>query len=323
VYKSIVIFFILIFNVSSGLIAQPVPNIEENIPFLMTFGKDAETSWGDDDFSQTFFFLMPEEFNKPVFIWVYDPEVGGGVDELNGVWDTRVSYSVYGGKGCWSDPDAQGADPVGNYKSGILLSTKTFGVNKRYDKSWYVFGPFNPSEGEYSERWDGNIIKVICEGISGDDGNMYRYWLSTSPTDTIPVEGGNAFAYEYSFRMHNVAEDVSHIYPAIDDQTVTVKLFNFDWDSGGDIRIVSGVRKGHKIIVSGEDDWVEDEFKVFEEEKNSSLDIQFIKRKSPVVKNNNVVVNVKNQYGRNLEFFTSPIGGKPEYKFKGRSDPDN
>ena len=30
--------------------AQPVPSKEENIPFLVTFGKEADKSWGDDDF---------------------------------------------------------------------------------------------------------------------------------------------------------------------------------------------------------------------------------------------------------------------------------
>ena len=297
-------------------IAQPVPNIEENIPYLMTFGKEAETSWGDDDYSQTFFFLMPVDFNKPVFIWVYDPDVGGELDEKNGEWNTRVTYSVYGGKKSWSDVDAQGINPAGNYKSGTLLATKTFGVDPRYDKNWYVFGPFNPSEGEYAERWNGNVLKIICEGISGDDGNMYRYFLSTSATDTIPIEGGNAFSYKYSFRMHNNASEVSHIYPAIDDQTITIKISNFDWDNDGFIRLVSVARKGQTCKVSGEDQWVEDEFKIFEEEKNSSIDIQFIKKKSPpTVKNNNVVIYVKNQYDRNLEFFTSPIGGVPKYKY--------
>lgn len=309
--------FFSILNFGMGItFAQPVPNIEENIPYLMTFGNKAETSWGDDDFSQTFFFLMPANFDKPVFIWVYDPDVGGEIDEKNGDWNTRVTYSVYGGKKCWSDVDAQGINASGNYKSGTLLATKSFGEDPRYDKKWYVFGPFNPSEGEYADRWDGNVLKIICEGISGDDGNMYRYFLSTSPTDTIPVEGGNAFSYKYSFRMHNDPNEVSHIYPAIDDQTITIKLYNFDWDNDGFIRLVSVARKGQTCKVSGEDHWVEDEFKIFEEEKNSSIDIQFIKKKSPpIVKNNNVVIYVKNQYDRNLEFFTSPIGGVPKYKY--------
>jgi hypothetical protein len=314
--KVLFLFLLIFFGAVQALQAQPVPNIEENIPFLMTFGNKAETSWGDDDFSQTFFFLLPKDFNQPFFIWVYDPDVGGQVDEIAGDWDTRVTYSVYGGKGCWSDEDAQGTDPVGNYKSGTLLDTKTFGENPRYDNNWFVFGPYNPTEGEFAEQYDGNVLKVICEGVSGDDGNMYQYYLSTSGSERIPIEGGNAFAYEYSFRMHNSADQVSHIYPYVDDKTITVKLSNFDWDNDGFIRTVSIARKGQLSQTSGEDVWSESEFRIYDEEKNTSLDIQFIKKKSPpTIKNNNVVIFVKNQYGRNLEFFTSPLGGVPKYKY--------
>ncbi|MFP4059990.1 MAG: hypothetical protein ACOCW8_00710 [bacterium] len=296
--------------------SQPVPAEDENIPFLMTFGSKAETSWGDDDFSQTFFFRIPEEHKTPIFIRVFDPDTGGEIDELNGTFDTRTTYSVYGGKNCWSEEDAQSPDPVGNYKSGNLLSTKTFGVNPRYDNNWYTFGPFNPTEGEYVQHWGGYVFKVIAEGISGDDGNMYRYYLSTSANENRSIEGGNAFAYEYSFRMHNNPNEVSHIYPYIDDKTYLVKQSNFDWDNDGFIRIVSVARQGQLEKVSGEDNWVESEFKVIEDEKNTSLDIQFIKRKSPPVKNNNVVIYVRNQYNELLPFFTIPIGGVPKYKYK-------
>jgi len=306
---------IIIVFLSESAFSQPVPNVDENIPFLMTFGNKAETSWGDDDFSSTFFFLLPKSHNQPVFIRVYNPDSGGDIDELAGVWDSRTTFSVYGGKGCWSDKAAQGTETTGNYKSGTLLATKTFGEEPRYDKNYYTFGPFNPSEGEYTERWDGNVFKIICEGISGDDGNMYRYFLSTDANSDKPVEGANAFAYEYSFRMHNNPEEVSHIYPFVDDQTVTVRLSNFDWDSDGFIRTVSVARKGQLSPVSAEDVWETSEFKILDAEKNTSLDIQFIKKKTPPIKNNNVVIYVKNQYGQNLEFFTSPIGGVPKYKY--------
>lgn len=310
------ILIIVILAFPYRLFSQPVPNIEENIPYLMVFGNEAETSWGDDDFSQTFFFLLPKDYDQPVFIWVYDPDIGGDVDEINGVWNTRATYSIYGGKGCWSDEDAQGTEPVGNYKSGTLLATRTFGENPRYDNNWYVFGPFNPLEGEYVERWDGNVLKIIVEGISGDDGNLYRFFMSNSPTERVSIEGSNAFAYEYSFRMHDNVEQVSHIYPFVDENTYSVKLYNFDWDSDGFIRIVSISRRGQLSNVSAEDNWVESEFRIYDEEKTSSLDIQFIKKKvNPPVINNNVVIYVKNQYDRNLEFFTSPIGGVPTYKY--------
>ncbi|HUW91894.1 MAG TPA: hypothetical protein VMV74_01925, partial [Bacteroidales bacterium] len=109
---------LLVFGGSDILFSQPVPGPDENIPYLMTFGKDGKTSWGDDDFSQTFFFTIPKDFKEPFYIRIFDPEVGGKTDELNNFWDTRMLYSVYGGKGCYTNPDAKGISPLGNYKSG-------------------------------------------------------------------------------------------------------------------------------------------------------------------------------------------------------------
>lgn len=295
--------------------SQPVPAEDENIPHLMTFGNSAETSWGDDDFSQTFFFVIPKENTSPVFIRIFDPDIGGEIDEINGFWDTRISYEIYGGTGCYSDEDAQGVDPAGNYKSGNLLASKVFGENPRYDNNWYTFGPFNPTEGELVEKFGGYILKVIAEGVAGDDGNMYKYFLSTSPTENQRIEGANAFAYEYSFRMHNDPMQVSHIYPYVDDKTISVEQKNFDWDSDGLIRVVSVARKGLLCKVSGDDLWAGNQFKILDEELNSSLDFQFIKRRNPPVKNNNVVISVKNQYGELLPFFVVPIGGVPKYKY--------
>jgi hypothetical protein len=305
----------LLITLGNFVKGQPVPAGDENIPYLMTFGKSAETSWGDDDFSQTFFFLIPESFKEPVFIRVYDPDTGGDIDELNGTFNTRTVFSVYGGKESYSHKDAQETNPSGKYKSGNLLATKSFGADPRYNKNWYTFGPFNPTEGEYVSKFGGHVLKIIAEGVMGDDGNLYRYFLSTRHDQNKAVEGGNAFAFEYSFRMHDDPNEVSHIYPFVDDRTITVKLSNFDWDGDGFIRTVSVARKGQMSKISYDDKWIEDEFKIFEEEKNTSLDIQFIKKKNPPVKNNNVVVNVRNQYNELLPFYVIPIGGVPKYKY--------
>ena len=115
--------------------------------------------------------------------------------------------------------------------------------------------------------------------------------------------------------MHDNPNEISHIYPYVDDRTISVKLSNFDWDSDGVIRTVSVARNNQRSPISADDIWVADEFKIFEEEKNTSLDIQFIKKKAPPVKNNNVVVNVRNQYNELLPFYVIPIGGVPKYKY--------
>ena len=115
--------------------------------------------------------------------------------------------------------------------------------------------------------------------------------------------------------MWDDPNQISHIYPYIDDRTISVKESNFDWDNDGFIRIVSVARKGQIEQVSNQDNWIESEFKIIPEEKNTSLDIQMIKFKDHPVKNNNVVIYVRNQYGELLPFYTIPIGGVPKYKY--------
>ncbi|MFH2094632.1 MAG: hypothetical protein ABIJ16_02940 [Bacteroidota bacterium] len=305
----------LIFVVLSTVCtAQPVPTVEENIPYLVTFGKYGDTSWGDDDHSQVFFFIVPKEFTQPIYIRIYDPDCGGEIDEQKAEYNTKTKFSVYGGADCYTDADARKTDPVGNYKSGNLLSSKTFGADSKYDQNWYAFGPFNPSEGEYVGIYGGYLFKVIADGVDGDDGNLYRYFLSTEQDENKAIEGGNSFTYEYTFRLHDNASSVSHIYPYVDEKVVSIRQSNFDWDNDGDICILSVTKNQVKSSTSGENNWAHAIHKIDEEEKKTSLDIQFRKNPMKPAKNNNVVLYITNQYGELMPFYTTPIGGIPQYK---------
>ena len=294
--------------------SQSAPAEQENIPHLVTFGAQADPSWGDDDFCQIFFLQVPMSQTAPFYLRVFDPDTGGELDEGKGDFDTDVRFSIYGGNGCYSDPDAQNVDPVGNYKSGNLLASRSFGESNRFDNEWYTFGPFNPAEGEYVEKFDGRVFKVIAQGESGDDGNLYQYFMSTEPKQNREVEGGNIFTFEYTFRLSNNQNNVSQIYPYMDDRTISVKISNFDWDDDGFIRLVSVAKNGELCPISGENNWVSQVFPVSEEERNTSMEVQFIKNRTMLVKNNNVVVSVQNQYGELLPFYVIPIGGIPVYR---------
>jgi hypothetical protein len=306
-------FLILALIISIRSLSQSAPAVDENIPYLMTFGGNSSTAWGDDDFCQIFFCVIPTSQTEPVYIRVYDPDTGGSLDEVKGEFNTVVKFSVYGGKGCWSDTAAQSIHPHGNYKSGYMLASKSFGNEPKYDKQWYSFGPFNPSEGEYIERLRGHVFKIIAQGISGDDGNIYKYFLSTSPVENIAPEGGNLFTYKYHFRLSDNQKSVCQIYPFIDDKTISIEVSNFDWDNDGIIRLYSVAKNGILCDVSGEDNWVIRKFPIVAEEKNSTVEIQFVKSQTTQVKNNNVVVAVRNQYGKSLPFYVVPIGGIPVY----------
>ena len=129
------------------------------------------------------------------------------------------------------------------------------------------------------------------------------------------------FTYEYTFRLSNDQKEVSQIYPYIDDQTVSILVKNFDWDNDGFIRIVSVAKNGTLCPVSGENSLLEKEFPIVEAEKNTTIEIQFVKNQSMEIKNNNVVVSVQNQYGDAIAFYTLPIGGRPVYNPKLKMTP--
>ena len=304
----------MLFVLGTGIpaLSQPAPAVEENIPFLVTFGGDASTSWGDDDFKQIFFFVIPTSQVDPVYIRMFDPETGGHYDEGKGPFNTVVDFSVYAGEGCWTDSSAQSIHPVGE-TSGYLLTSRSFASDPEFDNRWYTFGPFNPLEGEYVKKLGGYVFKILAKGISGDDGNLYRYFLSMSPTENIPVEGGNFFTYKYHFRFSDDQKSICQIYPYVDDRTISIEVSNFDWDNDGLIRIYSAVKNGVTCLASGEDNWIVREFPIQDEEKNSTLEIQFIKNQYTQVRNNNVVIAIQNQYGESLPFYVIPIGGVPEY----------
>lgn len=296
--------------------SQQIPAVEENIPFLVTFGKSGDKSWGDDDFSQTFFFVIPKFQAQPIYIRVYDPEISGDNDEKKLDYNTKTRFTVYGGKTCFTDKAVRLSDPGGNYKSGNLLYTKVFGDNEIYDGEWYTFGPFNPSEGELVNEYGGYIFKIIAEGISGDDGNLYKYFLSTSPVENKPVEGGNAFTFEYTFRISDNQSNVAHLYPYVEENVISITLKNFDFDFDGQINIVSLAKKGELSKASGDNVWETTTHVIVEKEKTTTLDVQFIKNKKVLVKNNNVTLYITNQYGGVLPIYAIPIGGTPQHNYK-------
>lgn len=314
-YKFLILSLLLGLPVTSGLSGQAVPGKDENIPFLVTFGKEGKTSWGDDHFYQIFFFSISKDTRKQFYIRVFDPDCGGEYDEIQGDFNTKTMFSVYGGKGV--DPEkneeSKGLLRGENYKKGNLLASKVFGSEARYDNKWYTFGPFNPTEGDYNAKWNSYIFKIVSEGISGDDGNLYRYFVSSNPDNNIAVEGANAFTYEYTFRMWNDFKSVSHIYPYIDTGIVYIRQRNFDWDNDGTILVVSRYKQGVSVPVSNEDDRKESLIPIEPAEVGSSLDFQFHKRQDELVKNNNVVITLQNQRGDALQFYSSPIGGVPVY----------
>jgi hypothetical protein len=290
--------------------SQAVPAKNENIPFLVTFGKDAPKTWGDDDNNQIVFFSIPEQQKKPFFIRIFDPNTGGKHDENKTGFNTTTRFSLYG-TGCFSDKDEENKDPIGNYKGGNLIYSKSFSEESTYDDKWYTFGPINPLEGELKPELGGYLFKLVVEGEKGDDGNLYTLFMSVSNNENIPVEGGNAFMYEYSFRL-NSTKQIAHLYPYIDEHTVSAMQYNFDFDNDAYIKLISMSQPGIKVATSNDGVWASSLHPMQEIDKKSSLDIQIVKTGNRT--NNNAVFYITNQRGKFMQFHSIPIGAIPKKK---------
>ncbi len=309
---NVVCFFCL--TICSNLFAQQSPSLDEKFPYLVTFGKASDKNWGDDDFVQTIFFAIPTSEKKPLFINVFDPGCGGQFDELHGDFNSKTKYTIIGGKGAHSNVDSKNDNPVGNFKAGVELTSKTFGNEPATDGKWITLGPFNPVDGELQPDFGGYVFKLVIEGLSGDDGNLYKLFLSSEAANNKAIEGANMFMYEFTVRMSDERMSIGHLYPFVTSNVVTVKINVFDFDDDGIIRLISVNKKGTTAKSSSDGKWFENIHEITKEEHNTSLDIQFIKNKDS--KNNNIVVTVKNQYNELMPFFAAPIGGVPKFKYK-------
>ena len=304
------VLFIILTGIIFNLSGQSVPAKNENIPFLVTFGNKAQLVWGDDDFNQIVFFSVPETQKTPFFIRIFDPNVGGKHDENRQGFNSKTKFSLYG-SGCFSNKDEENKDPIGNYKGGNLISSKTFGNEPVFDDKWYTIGPINPLEGELNPELGGYIFKLVVDGVSGDDGNLYKLFMSIKNNENKPVEGGNAFLYEYSFRLSS-EKQIAHLYPYIDRFTISVIQENFDFDNDAYLKLISMSIPGIKVKTSNDGVWASSEHQMQEKDKKTCLDIQIVK--TGTKKNNNAVFSIKNNRGKYMQFHSIPIGAIPKKK---------
>ena len=249
------------------------------------------------------------DFN-PFFIRIFDPNNGGKHDESRQEFNSKTKFSLYG-SGCFSSNDAENKDPEGDYKKGNLISSKTFGSESAFDDKWYTIGPINPLEGDLMPSLGGYIFKLVVDGVSGDDGNLYRLFMSVKNNENRAVEGGNAFMYEYSFRL-NSTRQIAHLYPYVDEYTTSVEQFNFDFDGDAYIKLISMSTPGIKVSTSKDGVWAKSLHLMADIDKKTSLDIQIVKTGNK--SNNNAVFYINNQRGEYMQFHSIPLGAIPKKK---------
>ncbi len=165
-------------------------------------------------------------------------------------------------------------------------------------------------------HFQGYVYKVVVRGLSGNDGNLYRFFLSSSPNLHVPIPGGNAFTYEYCCRVPAAPPSgwpvTVHLYPFANEHVVSIKQSNFDRDNSARLTIFSVAKNGHDAPVSGDGQWTSRVLPIDSREYGLSLDFRLV---SEATTFNDVIFYVTDQYDTAVPFFAVPLGGPPRYKY--------
>ncbi len=288
--------------------SQQIPTEDSNIDYIVTYSPEANKACGDDDYTQVFFITIPMSFVNKFYVRIFSPAANSEIDVKNGIFNSVFEYQIYGGDSVLNEA-AKDHNPIQGYNKGIVLERAIY--NQEADTGWVTMGPFNPRDGgEFICPAGGKqrIFKVVCKGVKGNDGNLYRYYVSAKRDQNISIVGGNSFTYEYSFRMKKEKGAQCYIFPFIDRHTKAIQQYNFDYDGDGSIRLYTAEKKGMLLSTSGDGEWAQNTVKITENERNKSGEIVFAKKGGWY---NDVTFYLLNQYDESLPFYTIPIGNRP------------
>jgi hypothetical protein len=202
---------------------------------VSTFGTAATSpANGDNDQVQVVFLEVPVTFTETLYVHIYDPDVGGALDEQQGAgWDTTTAFSLFGGSGAYTDPLARqplfSSTTDAGISTGTPIISRTFGVSDTVDATWYLFAAVSPDQGELVG--DRHILKLSVVGAnSGDDGNLYEVALCAGPDPLASAAPPGSRIFAYSWTLPLASDSTRRLYPYVQPGTSTFTQFNWDLD---------------------------------------------------------------------------------------------
>jgi PKD repeat protein len=162
---------------------------------LVTYGPSSK----GDSSRQVLFVSIPATASQPLYLRVLDADSGGDLDTRNGGWDTRTRFAVYGGAGATTGSNLKGRTPTAaDLQGGQMLIERTVGVDAELNNKWSVLTKLDPAAGE--KAGDRAVFKLVIEGLSGDDGNVFDIAVSSDETKNVIPEGTRVVSYVPSIR---------------------------------------------------------------------------------------------------------------------------
>ncbi|NQS97667.1 MAG: PKD domain-containing protein [candidate division Zixibacteria bacterium] len=221
---------------------------------MVIYGSEASTREGDNDFIQLVFIQIPETIGDTLYLRLFDADCGDANDSRYSGYNTETRFSLYGDTLSFTAPTCTnplpGEDAI---HAGALITQKTCAVDKFTDNRWYNLASFLPQQGE--KVGDKYYLKLVVEGLKGDDANVFDVFISSNPKRNIAPEGVNMFNFSPTIRLpgKGVFAEMRFFAPS---NALKITVHNFDL-AGAKMGVETAFRSNLEVASSGQDSWSE------------------------------------------------------------------
>lgn len=236
---------------------------EETRPLMVTYGPRSSVVEGDPNYRQTIFLRLPEPHRSPVFVHVFDADMGGRHDtSFNGYGNTKTIYRLYGGV-------------AGSASGSDLLDSTEVGSSRSFDNRWVSLFAVDPLTGakEVADQ-DGEmamrLFRLEVEGLSGNDANAYDVTLSSSETEITPIPGARLQVLGATVRIPELAKSATartiEVKLDVPPGTDAIQIQNFDAASAD--MALAGPFSTWPIAASGQGTWAREKIRLSADERS-------------------------------------------------------
>jgi PKD repeat protein len=224
---------VFLIGITTRSLAYVVPEQDSGIPYFYIFGPQGNPDYGaEKDHDLTFYIDIPQDAPNNMVIGIYDPDTGGRRDfrpKYEEPWDTITEFAVYGA-------------------NNTLLDRRRFGEDSNYDRKFFEFGPYSPTQGE--KVGNNYRFRLDIKAQQGQDANLFKI--------RVP-DNAQIFTYKVTFRMIEKEGAKMYLYPEIPAGTREIILDNYDMDpNGGTGELIDPLLKKQYLIGDSESaQWAE------------------------------------------------------------------
>lgn len=167
--------------------------------FFSAYGRQSPHSFGNFDSLHAFYFEIPSNETKPVYLRIFDADVGGQYDERHEKFNTRTEFTVLGGQSAGKIYGilAPAQDDSTTYAKSDVLFNHIYGEDQHADGNWITLTRLYPDKGFDTGKGYKKFV-LLVNGLNGDDGNYFDLALSNSPTAKDAPTDTRSYVYDMS-----------------------------------------------------------------------------------------------------------------------------